>query len=606
MTENDERKPAVALDVPYEKRGEARDMGAIYVPSAKCWAVPEGIDPAPFSRWLPERNIGISGTGETPERAFENALLDAGLHESDPIMDGAFHRAKVDGDRGAQRSGTYVYIESPDGPGWYFKNHRTGETFSGKWGGVDEAPDSGNRRALRLQASIDSERRVAERERSWAEKALEARETCSGLTSERPEGTYLDRKGVGLHGDARFDGTTLVLPYRNIDGDVTTLQRIPAREGRQKLYLKGAKKEGAFFLMGELEDGKPILVCEGYATGATLRELSGHTVAVAGDAGSLERVCLDLRSRLPASLMLVCPDDDREAVKAGKENRGMDAGIDAANVAGGHLCPPPFPEGIPGSDWNDLAHDEVGVGRMTAKAMFEWEFDMAQSKEYSDMLERIEDAGLGPAGGGLLREPAFDGGRVIEVGRGWTALDDGVSIGLFENHWFPDGPPPVGADISISLEAGGFKWDGRDPKVTSKALFDICSGGEADERNVGALMAAGADPNLHFERGMTPLHAAARSGNPSVTRLLIEAGADLGARDERGATPLHWAAYAGRIRAATELLKAGADIEAHDKYGSTPLRSALLGNREDTAQWLEKRAEADPNVRPVPNVRSAR
>ena len=305
---------------------------------------------------------------------------------------------------------------------------------------------------------------------------------------------------------------------------------------------------------------------------------------------------MDLRKRLPSSLMLVCPDDDREAVRRGKENRGMDAGIDAANASGGHLCAPPFPDGIDGSDWNDLA---IGVGTMTARAMFEWEFDQAQSKEYSDMMDRLEDAGLGPVGGGLLRDPMMAGGRVVEVGRGWTALDDGISVGLFENHWFAGGPPPVGADISISLGTGGFEWKGRNPELATKALFELCSRRDADCPGVMALISAGADPRAPVERGMTALHASARAGSALVTRVLIEAGADLEARDERGATPLHWAAYAGRQNSATELIKAGADVEAKDRHGSTPLRSALLGNRPDIADWLRTGAGANPEIKPV-------
>lgn len=589
MTTTHNRKPARALAVPFKDKEEAKALGAFFVAHAKCWAVPDGIDEAPFSKWFPAQASVVSGSGDVPEEAFREALAEAGFDVAEPLMDGRFHRAKVSGDRGAEKSGSYVYIESPDGPGWYMKDHRSGETFTGKWqGGPDEAPDTENRRALRLQGAINAERRAAERDAKWAEAAQLARKTFAKLSNAEPDGaTYLDRKQVGLHGAARFDGTTLVLPYQDIDGNVTTLQRIPAAEGSAKLYSKDAKKEGAFYLMGDLADGKPVLVCEGYATGASLRELSGHTVVCAGDAGSLERVCMDLRERLPSSLMLVCADDDREAVRRGKENRGMDAGIDAANLAGGHLAPPPFPEGIDGSDWNDLTR---GVGTMTARAMFEWEFDQAASKEFSDMMDRLESAGLGPVGGGLLREPAMDGGRVIEVGRGWSAVDDGISIGLFENHWFADGVPPVGADISISLGTGGFEWKGRDNAFATRALFDHCAGHKADDGRVMALISAGADPNAPMERGMTALHASARAGNALVTRILIESGADLEARDDRGATPLHWAAYAGRLASATELLKAGADIDAKDRHGATPQRSAFLGKRHDTAEWLERRA----------------
>ncbi|KAK0338593.1 hypothetical protein LTR94_038011, partial [Friedmanniomyces endolithicus] len=68
--------------------------------------------------------------------------------------------------------------------------------------------------------------------------------------------------------------------------------------------------QGAYYSFG----GKPtdtVLVCEGFATGASLFAALGHPVAVAFNAGNLEAVALALRGKLPGVQIIVCADNDR-------------------------------------------------------------------------------------------------------------------------------------------------------------------------------------------------------------------------------------------------------------------------------------------------------
>ena len=43
--------------------------------------------------------------------------------------------------------------------------------------------------------------------------------------------------------------------------------------------------------------GGKLIVCEGYATGASLHDATGEAVAVAFNSGNLEAVALDLRAK---------------------------------------------------------------------------------------------------------------------------------------------------------------------------------------------------------------------------------------------------------------------------------------------------------------------
>jgi uncharacterized protein len=72
---------------------------------------------------------------------------------------------------------------------------------------------------------------------------------------------------------------------------------------------------------------------------------------------------------------------------------------------------------------------------------------------------------------------------------------------------------------------------------------------------VGALLAAGADPNARQAGGFVPLHSAAQGGDLPSLELLLSHGADRDAKADDGRTPLDLAVAAGRGEAA-ELLRA--------------------------------------------------
>ncbi|XLZ70402.1 DUF5710 domain-containing protein [Massilia sp. SR12] len=40
------------LKVPYAEKDEAKRLGARWDPTRKKWYVPQGVDAAPFSRWI--------------------------------------------------------------------------------------------------------------------------------------------------------------------------------------------------------------------------------------------------------------------------------------------------------------------------------------------------------------------------------------------------------------------------------------------------------------------------------------------------------------------------------------------------------------------------
>jgi truncated hemoglobin YjbI len=86
------------------------------------------------------------------------------------------------------------------------------------------------------------------------------------------------------------------------------------------------------------------------------------------------------------------------------------------------------------------------------------------------------------------------------------------------------------------------------------------------------LLAAGAavDAVSGPTRG-TALHQAARRGNVSVAKALLDHGATIDARDAKGETPLRRAVNCRQIEIVRLLVRHGADPHAADRRGATPL-----------------------------------
>ncbi len=126
---------------------------------------------------------------------------------------------------------------------------------------------------------------------------------------------YLERKG--LQGEAcRYlrDGTLVILMIRY---DLAREQAIQAAQrilpNGEKYYTRGFEKPGCALRLGDVDEGTQlVLLCEGYATGLTLRMALDRAVPVfvAFDAGNLHHVGPLVRQLLPHARILLCADDD--------------------------------------------------------------------------------------------------------------------------------------------------------------------------------------------------------------------------------------------------------------------------------------------------------
>ncbi|MDP3514180.1 MAG: AAA family ATPase [Sulfuritalea sp.] len=235
----------------------------------------------------------------------------------------------------------------PDTVGAVFGDWRSGENFTWQQAKTDAPPPTAEQRAA-ARAKADAVRREAEAERTQQHAKAAAR--AAKIFSELPpltEHPYCKRKGIAPTG-ARLDADgALALPVYDEAGSIQSLQFIDPKGGKR--FMPGGKMAGGRLYLGKPADGSPLLICEGWATGASLHNASGITVACAFSGSNLKNVAADLRARFPRSPIVVAGDLDEH----GAGLRYGEAAKAACEPSG--LILPLFADDRAAGDFNDLA-----------------------------------------------------------------------------------------------------------------------------------------------------------------------------------------------------------------------------------------------------------
>ncbi|KAB1281079.1 putative ankyrin repeat domain-containing protein 31 [Camelus dromedarius] len=100
--------------------------------------------------------------------------------------------------------------------------------------------------------------------------------------------------------------------------------------------------------------------------------------------------------------------------------------------------------------------------------------------------------------------------------------------------------------------------------------------------------------NKRPARGESRLHLAARRGNLSLVKALVQSGADVNLKDNAGWTPLREAASEGCNDTIVELLKANAKVNCGNLDGILPLHDAVANNHLKATEILLQHG-ANPN-----------
>jgi putative DNA primase/helicase len=246
---------------------------------------------------FPGSSIDISEVHERFVAAMRQRDL---LPPHELLADGKIHRCDVRGKRG-KNDGSYILFLTGKIPAGGFQNFKDGLGWE-KW-----HYDLGRSMLTPVERrEIEAKQAAAARDRAEQEKidAAAAADRAQYIWSRARalgDHEYLKRKNVGACG-TRSVHTALVVPARTVDGELRGLQFISA-DGK-KLWMKGSRPSGAFHQIGEGLEGDAV-ICEGFATGATIYAATGKTTLVAFACNNLRLVAEALQRRYPSTKIII-------------------------------------------------------------------------------------------------------------------------------------------------------------------------------------------------------------------------------------------------------------------------------------------------------------
>ena len=334
---------------------------------------------------------------------FRTAIRNAGLHPSEVIVpDRKLRRFPSNGTR-ADRAGWYVFFDD-DIPAGMFGDWRSG--LSRTWrADIDRTLTAQEKAACRERREALRRERDSEDTKRRAEARRKAAAIWRGALPAPRDHPYLLKKGIGAHELRVHDGSLIVLVREG-----TTLQSLQfIRSDGDKWFLADGRVRGGYFVIGNGDDA--LCIAEGFATGASIHEATGHTVAVAFNAGNVLPVAMALRLASPGRRLIICADDDATTC----DNPGLTKARAAALAVGASLAVPDFGSSRPddATDFNDL-HRHAGPEAVLAS--IEREVDVASAGD--------QDGNAWPEPKPIFAElkpvPAFDAETLLpDVLRRW-------------------------------------------------------------------------------------------------------------------------------------------------------------------------------------------
>lgn len=330
-----------------------------------------------------------------PEEAFRDEMLLRGLLVDYVVADGEIHRLPLASGKKNEKDAYYaLHLDGPV-PVGVFGSWKEPQ-FEAKWvAEIGRAMTMAEQVAQQKWLKELKDKREAARRQAQEEAAEMAEELVGTLAEASDEHPYLVAKGVKAYGIKIDRAGDLIIPISNVAGDKQSFQRI--RPDGSKRYQKGGRREGGFFEIRG--DRKLVIVCEGYATCATVHEATGATVLMAGDTSGLMWTAKAARELYPAARILIGADNDH----ATEGNPGLTKARLAARAVNADVVYPEFSEADYGdtpkscTDFNDLARvrgiEEVQhqIGMVTRHDTTSFKFVRADSLELKEISWLIED-----------------------------------------------------------------------------------------------------------------------------------------------------------------------------------------------------------------------
>ncbi|WP_115710985.1 zincin-like metallopeptidase domain-containing protein [Legionella sainthelensi] len=402
MTTENITSEKVWLSVPFKQKESAKSTigklpdgtpGIAWDKVQKCWYANPGVPVEKIKAWLPENQILTQDKALIPEEEFKAALVSLGAIVSGghPIMDGKPHRIATEGDKNGEKAG--FYVAHLDGiPAGYIKNNRTGTEINWKCKGYILTDEQ--KVTLKAEALEHQQTRQRELEAKQKSTALRLEKKLSLMTEVVEPTPYMQAKGIQIHSGVYTDKEKKLtcIPATDCEGTLWTVQYI-SKDGTKR-FAKDSRKEGCFHVIGGLEkltDASVIIIAEGYATAATIKEaIELPAVVSAFDSGNLKAVAKTLHEKYPQKPIIIAADDDKHLELSQGANPGKEKASEAAQDVNGFIIVPTFapheqklnPKRF--SDFNDLAiKSEFGLEGVRRQLKFKIEKSIKRDKQSS-------------------------------------------------------------------------------------------------------------------------------------------------------------------------------------------------------------------------------
>ncbi|HIN96031.1 MAG TPA: hypothetical protein EYN03_10345, partial [Planctomycetes bacterium] len=262
-----------------------------------------------------------------------------GLLIDELVTDGRIHRVPTEDDKPGKRSG------------WYKVSGKYGCCGNWKLGGETEcwtAEDDDGPPQNPHDREIELRRRRLEEKAKQTVAAEKAGRLWNQAKPSDGSHSYLQNKQVKPHGLRRI-GAVLLIPLNDVDGKLATVQRVYSNGSKR--FIPGGKTKACHHTIGDVKEAERVLVCEGWATGATLHEATGLPVVCAMNCGNLQAVVEQFKENHE---LMICADDDYQTEQKQSRNPGLDKATEVAREFKVRTAIPIFDQRGEGTDFNDL------------------------------------------------------------------------------------------------------------------------------------------------------------------------------------------------------------------------------------------------------------
>jgi len=278
-------------------------------------------------------------------KAFKETVQQTLGHAPQEIIaDGNIHRFSTSEKRG-DKSGWYVFYDNDELKGAAFGDWHTGSTCT--WCSKQDnefTPAERKAWAQRMEQARQQRTKVQAKEQQEAKQ--EAVKIWTNATKAPDNHPYIERKKIKpllVRQCNRFGDLCLIVPI-TIKGELTSLQFIKPDGGKR--FLTGGEIKGGSFVLGQPD--QKLYVAEGYATAATIHEATGEAVAVVFNCGNMMAACKALAQQFHGINLVICADNDHKS----EENIGLKKAKEVSEKLTYRIV---YPQGIEGSDFNDMA-----------------------------------------------------------------------------------------------------------------------------------------------------------------------------------------------------------------------------------------------------------